>query len=46
MTVAEGPNSERKNGKIIKTIASSPSLLIRFREGNLLYSKIVTVMQL
>jgi len=44
--VAEGPRLE-KNGKvIIKTIASFPSLMLWFREGNSLYSKKVTVMQL
>jgi len=47
MSVAEGPNPERKkNGKIIKSMATSSSLLIRYREGNSLYSKIVTAMQL
>jgi len=47
MSVAEGPGLEKNNSKVnIKTIASFPSLLKRFREGNSLYSRIVTVMQL
>jgi len=36
-----------KNGKVnMKTVASFPSLLLRFPEGNSLYSIIVTVTQL